>query len=166
VARTLPGKVIDAVKSLPGRIRNVLASIPGRMYQLGRDIIAGLINGIKSLIGGVISTLKSGISSAVAGVKRGLGIASDSKVFIGIGEDTVGGYITGVQRSADAARAATVAALMPTAARSAAGGVPARAPVPLNLTSSDPLLSLVLGMLRDEIRQRFGGDVQLALASA
>jgi len=157
----LPGRVIGALSSLPGQLAAFAAGLVTRMFNLGRDIVQGAINGIKSMIGNLIGTLSGGFSSAINGVKHGLGIASPSKVFATIGEDTIAGYVKGVEQSAKSAASATMSALGPSAASSPAAAS-AAAPKTVNVTSSDPVINAVMGRIREVVQSQFGGDVDFA----
>lgn len=161
-AKALPGKIIDAVMALPGQLAAFGSNLGSQMYQIGRDIVFGAINGIRSAIGGLISTLRDGFASAVAGVKHGLGIGSPSKVFASIGEDSIAGYVKGIQDSAMSATAATLGAISPAASAPAA----AAAPRPVNVTTDDPLINLVIGHIREAVRTTYGGDVEFAFGTA
>lgn len=109
--KELPGRVMTFLRELPGRLATLAAELATRAFTLGRDIVQGVINGIRSLIGNVASTLTSGFSSAVDGVKRGLGISSPSRVFAKIGEDTVAGYVKGIEATARQAQVALTATI-------------------------------------------------------
>lgn len=83
----LPGKAVDAVKS-----------IGTSLYQSGKDLIQGFINGIgamgQSLWNSVTTLIKDNVPEPV---RKALGISSPSKLFYEYGQQTVQGYINGVQ---------------------------------------------------------------------
>jgi hypothetical protein len=92
--------------------------------------------------------------------KKALGIASPSKVFAEIGEDTIAGYVQGVQDMAKTAGRATTDALT---VPSAASTVPAPAQrLILGFEGGD---DGILAAFKEAIRVRHGGDVDAALAS-
>jgi hypothetical protein len=163
--RSVPGRVVQALRELPGQIVKFATELGPKAIQLGKDIVSGIVKGIMSTIGDVGSALKGGFDSALAGLKKGLGIASPSKVYAQVGEDTIAGYVKGVQRSAEQAQAATLDALAP-AATSARVAAPAAAPrQAVDVRTDDPFLSLVLDWLREQIRSQHGGSVDMALST-
>jgi tape measure domain-containing protein len=161
--KTLPGKVVEALRELPGKLVNFATELVPKAIQLGKDIVSGVVRGIRDTIGGVGSALKDGFDSALAGIKKGLGIGSPSRVYAQVGEDTIAGYVKGVQSSAEQAQAAMLGALAPATATPAAPASASRQSVDVH--TDDPFLSMVLDWLREQIRRQHGGDVDLALAS-
>ncbi len=162
-ARSLPGRIIDAIRELPGRLVAFATELVPKAIQLGKDIISGVVHGIKSTIGNVGSALKDGFDSGLAGIKKGLGIGSPSKVYARVGEDTIAGYVQGVRRSADQARAAMLGALAPAMATPAA---PAAAPrQTVEVRSDDPLINLVIDKIREKVRDTFGGNPDFAFGT-
>jgi tape measure domain-containing protein len=162
--KTLPGKVVEALRELPGKLVNFATELVPKAIQLGKDIVSGVVRGIKDTIGGVGSALKDGFDNALAGIKKGLGIGSPAKVYVPVGEEIVAGSVVGVQNMADKAQAAIMGALAPAA--SARGAAPAAAPrQAVDVHTDDPFLSLVLDWLREQIRRQHGGDVDLALST-
>src|SRR5690606_12948517 len=145
--RTLPGKIADFIRELPGKFVERVNEIRQRLLDLGKDIVFGIIDGIKNAIGGVGSALLGGLRSARDGVKRGLGIASPSKVYMEVGEDTIAGYIAGVQAKAREATVATTMALSPVAAPSASSVAPA--PQRFTVDAGDELVSKLMDRIRD-----------------
>lgn len=156
----LPGKVIDAVQTLPGRLLDFALELGEKALQIGRDIVSGVVNGIKSTIGNVGSALKEGFDSAVAGVKRGLGISSPSKVFAGIGEDSIAGYVKGIEETAAEASLATTVALSPGAVKSPAAAATPMVEVGVVGDGDD-----IVRAFREFIRVRYGGDPTVAFGT-
>jgi phage-related protein len=102
------GKVGTFFKELPGKILGFLKSLPGKLLNIGKQMINGLIEGIKkagSKIGSVLVNLLPGPLRKFAGK---LGLASPSKVFMEFGEQTVAGYVKGIQRSKTGVSSAVV----------------------------------------------------------
>lgn len=127
-AKALPGRFMTAIRELPGQLASFASEMFAKAKQLGIDIVNGVVSGIRSVIGTVKDTLLGGFRSAVDGVKRGLGIASPSKVFAAIGEDTIAGYVKGVEDSAKQARFALTAALTPAGSDTTIAAPPAAEP--------------------------------------
>jgi len=159
--RGLPGRVIEAVQSLPGRLLDFAGDLAAKAFEIGRAIVNGVVQGIKNTIGNVGSVLADGFNSAVAGVKRGLGISSPSKVFAGIGEDSIAGYVKGIEDTAAEAALATTVALAPATGR---GAAPAAAPTTqIEFVGGD---EGIIAAFKEAIRVRNGGDVQGLLGTA
>jgi phage-related protein len=158
-AKTLPSRFMDALRELPGRLASLASDLAAKAVQLGRDIIAGVVRGIQNTIGTVKDTLLGGFNSAVAGVKRGLGISSPSRVFADIGEDTIAGYVKGIEDSARSAQVAVTTALVPP------GRGPTSAPARLEIGFSGDGDDLVRAF-REFIRVRYAGDPDEAFGTA
>lgn len=103
---------------------NFLKSV--NLVELGASIIRGLAQGISSGASTVVSAMKGVVDGAIKSAKSLLGIASPSKVFAGIGENTAEGFTSGVEDGAGGARAAMSDMVMPsdapTPAAPSAGG--------------------------------------------
>ena len=160
----LPARIADFIKELPGKIREKFEQIRNDVIQLGKDIVNGVIEGIKNTISNVGSTLLGGLRSALDGVKKGLGIASPSKVYMEVGEDTIQGYIVGVQNKARAAADATMSALAPATATTSTQVAAAPAPVPV--VAGDSLIAAALRAIREAIATQYGNDPTFALTVA
>jgi TP901 family phage tail tape measure protein len=65
--------------------------------DLGGDIMDGLKNGIVGSATGFVTAIKNAVKGGVDAVKKLLKIQSPSRVFMGIGENVVAGYIKGVE---------------------------------------------------------------------
>lgn len=89
------------------------------MAGLGRDLIAGLVSGITGAVGSVVEAVTGAVGSAITAAKDVLGIASPSKVFAEIGDQTAEGYAQGVDRSAPEAQGSMAAMVSPDGARAA-----------------------------------------------
>lgn len=105
------GDVVAWFAGLPGRIINEIKGIPARMSSMGGDIVQGLINGVKNMGGRLRGALRGIVDDAVGSVKNFLGIASPSRVFRVIGEQTGDGLRLGLDatRTAIARQAARLA---------------------------------------------------------
>src|SRR5690554_3007068 len=70
------------------------------LFQIGKDIINGLWRGISSMAGTLKKNIEGFINKYVPGpVKKILGIASPSKLFMELGEDTGEGFEIGLAKS-------------------------------------------------------------------
>ncbi|EGL83738.1 phage tail tape measure protein, TP901 family [Caldalkalibacillus thermarum TA2.A1] len=70
------------------------------LFQIGKDIINGLWRGISSMAGTLKKNIERFINKYVPGpVKKILGIASPSKLFMELGEDTGEGFEIGLAKS-------------------------------------------------------------------
>ena len=120
------GKVWDAIKNfakdawnaikgfgsrIEGFVQGVISdfkALPGAMLNVGKDIIYGIWNGIQSLAGWLKTKVFNFFGNLVPSwAKKVLGIGSPSKVFARYGRFIVEGLATGIERSADLAKAAT-----------------------------------------------------------
>jgi tape measure domain-containing protein len=159
----LPGRVVDALRALPGQIVEFAKELGPKAIQLGKDIVAGVVHGITSTVGGIGSALKGGFDSALDGVNKALGRHSPSTVYAQVGEDTIAGYVKGVQRSAEQAQAAMLSALAPATATPAA---PAAAPrQTVIVRSDDPIVNIVMDQIREKVRDTFGGNPDFAFGT-
>lgn len=93
------------------------------MGAMGKALIDGLVNGIANGAGAVLAAMKGVVTGAVDGAKKLLGIASPSKVFAEIGEQTGAGMSVGVEKSADGVQGSLEKMVAPPAA--SGGAAPA-----------------------------------------
>lgn len=82
------------------------AGLTRRFAGFGRAIMMGLVNGIRAMLGRVREAVMNTASSAVDWFKNRLGIRSPSRVFMGLGGDTMAGLTVGLNRGARAPLAA------------------------------------------------------------
>ncbi len=90
---------IDALTALADGISNMISAAGqyvGSFLQVGKDLIQGLIDGVKQMGSRLVESAKGVVSDAISGAKKLLGIKSPSRVFRGIGNDTIMGMILGV----------------------------------------------------------------------
>jgi tape measure domain-containing protein len=66
-------------------------------YKAGRDAVMGLINGMKSLVSALADGAMAMGTTMIDSLKSVLGIASPSKVMRGYGQNTVDGFMLGLQ---------------------------------------------------------------------
>lgn len=67
------------------------------LSQVGSDIMTGLANGITGAAGAVVGAITGAVGGAIDAAKNLLGIASPSKVFAEIGDNTGAGLVQGVE---------------------------------------------------------------------
>lgn len=92
-----------------------LRGVPARLQALGADLIAGLVRGITAGGGAVAAAVTGVATNAIGAAKAALGIASPSKVFASIGEDTGAGAAVGLARSTPRVQGAMAAMVEPPA---------------------------------------------------
>ena len=112
-----------------------LRGVPAQLQALGGDLIAGLVRGITAGGGAVAAAVTGVATSAIGAAKAALGIASPSKVFASIGEDTGAGAAVGLARSTPRVQGAMAAMVEPPAPASVsalAGLTAAPAPAPVS----------------------------------
>lgn len=95
-----------------------LLSFVGDALDAGKNIALGLAQGIADGATAIVTALTGAVSGAIDSAKKLLGIASPSKVFAEIGDNTIVGYSEGVDAAAPMARASVAEALEPPPARS------------------------------------------------
>lgn len=95
--RGLPAKVVEwASKTLADFLRTI-RELPGKMYQAGVDAIQGFINGIKDKALSLWQAAKDVVSGAIRGAHDAIESGSPSRVFRGIGHNTIDSYILGLR---------------------------------------------------------------------
>lgn len=96
----------NAIRNQMDNVRTTIRNIWNRVMaffrginlsKTGRDIIQGLINGIKGMASSVTRAVTGVVDGAIGWAKKKLGIASPSKVFKEIGEDTGEGFQIGIE---------------------------------------------------------------------
>lgn len=91
--------MLDYVKGIPARTKAMFGAAGSMLLQVGKDIMSGLINGIKSMAGSLVSAIKESVTDKIPGfVKDAMGIASPSKVMLGIGADIMRGLVKGIEK--------------------------------------------------------------------
>jgi len=93
----LLGQIRDRISGVFTDALNVIRGRMGEWGQIGRDIIQGIINGITGAAGRLFNSLRDLAGNALGAAKRALGISSPSRLFAGIGADTVAGFVEGIR---------------------------------------------------------------------
>lgn len=90
-------KAGEIMRRLPGTILSALGDLGNLLVSAGGDLIQGLINGITGKLGR-LREIAGQVASTVSGsVKDLLGISSPSKVMMDVGNDTMDGFLLGLQ---------------------------------------------------------------------
>lgn len=140
--------IIGAVQGIIARVQAVFAGgwrgLPGRFVALGLAIMQGLVRGILSGAGNVGRAIVQAGGRVVNGFKNRLGIRSPSRVFAGLGGDTMAGLAIGLGRGAPRAIAAVAAV-----GASMASAIPAVAGPVVSVQRPDPSAALA-SILNDD----------------
>lgn len=173
-------RIQAAVRAIPGRIRAVFSGARNLLTGAGRAVVDGFLAGITRGWRFVTAKVNSLVNAIPGPVRRLLGIASPSKVFRRIGQQTGEGLALGladqtslVQRAArrlaavPAAVAVKAPALStPTLAINRGTGRQAAQTITLEVVGgAGQLEQLLVKVLRDHVRIRGGGNVQVALGT-
>lgn len=92
--------VVNSVWTLLSGLFTVGAAIVEWATTVGVDLMMGLVGGITSTVSAVVGAVTGAVTSAIDTAKSLLGIASPSRVFMSIGEDTVAGFTGAVDAGA------------------------------------------------------------------
>lgn len=65
--------------------------------EIGKNIIHAMVSGVKSAARSLAEAAIAAVKAAIAAAKGALGISSPSRVFIEIGQDTMAGFVKGIQ---------------------------------------------------------------------
>ncbi|MFC5372899.1 phage tail tape measure protein [Brevundimonas faecalis] len=94
---------MDTLRSAWSGLSGFFGGLQAQFRGFGRMILQGLISGIRSMLGGVQNAVMNTASSAVTWFKNRLGIRSPSRVFMGLGGDTMAGLTLGLDRGGQTA---------------------------------------------------------------
>ena len=97
------GKAISNVVDTIGR---TLKTAISKAVEIGGQIVSGLARGISNGVSTVINAAANVVARAIAAAKSKLGIRSPSRVFMGIGDQTVAGLTLGLEKNTKYAAAA------------------------------------------------------------
>lgn len=129
VVSTTASNVVTYFRELPGRIKRGLGDLGNTLYNAGKDLLNGLKNGVLSVAQNLINSVRNTVSDAVESAKNFLGIASPSKLFYEIGQNTGQGLVNGI----DSMGAAVTSASQQMAGSMAAGF---SSPIPSAMSSA------------------------------
>ena len=99
--------IILAFFKLPEQVWNAIVDLvkpftdlPGQMWEAGVNAAQGFLDGLKSMAGALVDLPLQLGGSVVGAFKQVLGIASPSTVFAAFGENTVAGFVEGIEEAA------------------------------------------------------------------
>lgn len=118
---------------------NAFSVVDGYVQQFigaGANLVMGLVQGIQSMASAPVDAVRNIASNAISGAKGILGIASPSKVFTVIGEQTTDGMVMGLERGNESVE--TAAGAVADSAVSAATGTVNNNPV-TNISTTPPV---------------------------
>lgn len=99
VVKNLTSKLLEQFDELIGEIKDKFKV--DEWLAIGKNIVMGIKQGISDNASAVFEVIKSMVNSAVDSAKSLLGIQSPSKVFQEMGENTILGFIRGVDNKAN-----------------------------------------------------------------
>ncbi len=104
VVRTVLGwRPMSVIGPAWAGVSGFFGGMAGRFVGYGRSIMQGLISGVRGMLGAVRNAVVGTASAAVSGFKAVLGIRSPSRVFAGLGGDTMAGLALGLRRGGNGA---------------------------------------------------------------
>lgn len=86
---------VEAIRGKIDELKTWLGNLPGEMERLAQNMMIGLINGFWLQAQAIQNALNSIIWGAIDRIKKSLGMASPSKVMMGIGENMAEGLVKG-----------------------------------------------------------------------
>lgn len=89
---------VNTVKSMMSSMVSAVTGAAGKFLQAGKDLISGLISGIMSMASAAVEAVAGVVGGIVDKAKSMLKIKSPSRVFMGIGDDTMQGWINGMAK--------------------------------------------------------------------
>ncbi|WP_146070820.1 hypothetical protein [Arthrobacter sp. B1805] len=92
------GRVWSFLGGLAGSVTGAVSGAGSWLYSTGTNLIQGLVNGVQAMAGRIRDAVRGVIGNVVDFAKDILGIASPSKVFTVIGQQTGEGYAVGLGR--------------------------------------------------------------------
>jgi hypothetical protein len=120
--QALPGNIVIWLGILGTKIQEWASGALSWLRQAGVDMVMGLINGINSAVQSAIDTARRAVGRIIEGARDALDSHSPSRVFMGLGKDTMEGYAIGIAQNASLAADAVRRALTPAGAYGAIGG--------------------------------------------
>jgi predicted nucleic acid-binding Zn-ribbon protein len=99
-------ELVNSVVGAASDSISALSGVLGEFTSMGGSMIDGLVQGITAGTSRLISAITGAVGGAVDAAKGALGIASPSKVFAEMGDQTGEGYVRGVKQQRDAAHTA------------------------------------------------------------
>lgn len=113
--------VVGFVTGLPGRVLGVFSRAGSMLTGAGSAMVAGFRSGISAAWDRLVGWIREQINRIPLAVRQVLGIASPSRVFAEIGEQTGAGLVVGMESSMGAVSAAAQALVAVPSAEMASG---------------------------------------------
>lgn len=165
-------KAWNWIKGLPDKIKAKFNAAKDILKSVGRAIVDGFKNGISEKWNAFMDWVGRQVAKIPGPVKKVLGIASPSKVFRRLGQDTGEGYRLGLadqlsQAGKDVSKlTGGLGGNVDTGALGFTSSTSSNAPKVISLQSTgDPLLDVVWEDIKHRVRSRYGGSVQIALGA-
>jgi hypothetical protein len=114
----LVGAFVDVEKAIYGGLAGAVTF----MGELGSNMIKGLVSGITGGATAVVDAMTGVVGGAVDAAKHALGIASESKVLAGLGDNSAHAFASGVEGGTSDAQGALESMVAPPSAPAGAGG--------------------------------------------
>lgn len=95
--------VVDFFANIIDSAVQTISNFWQHLYNAGVNLINGLVQGIADSFWAVIDTIAGGLSNAYNAALEFLGIASPSKLFASVGENTMLGFAKGIESASSAA---------------------------------------------------------------
>lgn len=135
--------VVNAFASLGKAVWDFLSQLS--LVQMGTDLVTGLAQGITNAAGAVVSAITGVVDGAIGKAKSLLGIASPSKVFEALGQNTGEGMVQGVEGSTGAVQGSIESMVAPPDAPAAGATMPGGAAGGANLSGATFIFNGVQG---------------------
>ena len=95
--------VVDFFANIIDAAVQTISNFWQHLYNAGVNLINGLVQGIADSFWAVVDTIVGGLQSAYQGALEFLGIASPSKLFAAVGENTMLGFAKGIDSASSEA---------------------------------------------------------------
>lgn len=146
-----------------GTIDSILSTLDGYVgsfYDWGANLIQGAVDGVLSGVQGLIDAVVSAIEEAIAAAENALGIQSPSKVFAGIGKNTMMGMQQGITDNQDLPMQASSSASIATATAARVPITTGTTNKTLNMNMTNQVsngmdLAILQNIIRQTVRQEF-----------
>lgn len=89
--------MMSAGRELVDKLKAAVTGKVSEMASVGKDLVQGMINGIKNMAGAAVEAITGVVGGVVDKAKSLLRIKSPSRVFMGIGSDTIEGMEIGMK---------------------------------------------------------------------
>lgn len=108
---TKAGEIVAWVKGLPRKIADGIKSLPGLLKTAAKNAWDAFWNEIKRIGADIISWVTGWAGDVASAAAKALAIFSPSKVFMGLGKNTMEGFRIGIERAGPDALAAVTDAM-------------------------------------------------------